>query len=458
MIACIASSAARRSGPTISVARSPSRSLSTSERRSDVSGSFSSRAGSTSRPPEQLAHHRGDVRPQPRHAAELQRVRDLVERDPAQQLVGLGVERRRRRGEVGRDEQQPRGRVGLEDRELVLAEHALGEHARHRADLDRQQRAARRRRRRRTAGPCPGRACRRPGRAPSAASSGCPGSTAAGRPARRAAASRRRPGRCRRRRARAASSVGPATCSKADDSGAGLRSGDALGDGGGELPVDHAIHGGSRRLKASLGRWDARRAPPASPRSAPPRSGECGARSSGAPSGSSYHGKATSPPASRTISCAGGDVDRAAAPQRDHPVQPRRGDLAQRRGDRPERAQPVGAARRARRPRRGIQRGSADSMPSSSSRPSLPRRSPAVARQPPLVEPRALAAARDPLLLGPEVVDVAEEDVGHRRPVGDGDRDRVVRQPALGVDRAVDRVDDHQRVGIAEVDLARAPR
>ena len=39
----------------------------------------------------------GQVRAQPRHAAELQRVRDLVQRDPAQQLVGVGVERCRRR-------------------------------------------------------------------------------------------------------------------------------------------------------------------------------------------------------------------------------------------------------------------------------------------------------------------------------------------------------------------------
>ena len=63
------------------------------------------------------------------------------------------------------------------------------------------------------------------------------------------------------------------------------------------------------------------------------------------------------------------------------------------------------------------------------------------------VEPRARRrATRAPLLARPEVVDEAEGDVGHRRPVGDGDRERVVRQPALGVQRAVDRVDDDAHV------------
>ena len=46
---------------------------------------------------EQLAQHPREVLAQPRHAAELQRVRHLVQRDPAQQLVGRRVERRSRR-------------------------------------------------------------------------------------------------------------------------------------------------------------------------------------------------------------------------------------------------------------------------------------------------------------------------------------------------------------------------
>ena len=58
------------------------------------------------------------------------------------------------------------------------------------------------------------------------------------------------------------------------------------------------------------------------------------------------------------------------------------------------------------------------------------------------VATRALAFRRRPLLAGPEVVDVAEEDVVHRLPVGDGDREREERDAALRVQRAVDRVDD----------------
>ena len=84
----------------------------------------------------QIAHHAGQVRPQPRHAAELQRVRDLVQRDPAQEAVGVGVELRRRVAEVRRHEQQPRRRVGVEHRELVLAHHAPGQEAGDRAGLE----------------------------------------------------------------------------------------------------------------------------------------------------------------------------------------------------------------------------------------------------------------------------------------------------------------------------------
>ena len=99
------------------------------------------------------------------------------------------------------------------------------------------------------------------------------------------------------------------------------------------------------------------------------------------------------------------------------------------------------------------QRGSADSMPTSSSLPSAARRSPRLGGEGDAVEGRAGAAAGGALLVGPEVVDEAEDDVAHRRPVGDGDRDRVVGEAALGVDRAVDRVDDHDHAGVAVVDL-----
>ena len=64
-----------------------------------------------------------------------------------------------------------------------------------------------------------------------------------------------------------------------------------------------------------------------------------------------------------------------------------------------------------------------------------------------------------PLLARAEVVDVAEDDVVHRRAVGDRDREREERDPALRVDRAVDRVDDDARRGRPRRRRARrAPR
>ena len=44
--------------------------------------------------------------------------------------------------------------------------------------------------------------------------------------------------------------------------------------------------------------------------------------------------------------------------------------------------------------------------------------------------------------------------VAHRRAVGDGDRQREVRHAALGVQRAVERVDDDARVAAAVLDDA----
>ena len=94
-----------------------------------------------------------------------------------------------------------------------------------------------------------------------------------------------------------------------------------------------------------------------------------GSRSSGAPSGSSYRGNATSPPASRTISCAAATSTARQRLQRDHPVEARRRDLAQRRR-RSSRARAAGRpARPAASAASRTQRGSADSMPSSSSLP-----------------------------------------------------------------------------------------
>ncbi len=106
----------------------------------DRSGSLKSKqaAGLHVEAVEQLLDEAGQVGAQPGHAAELQRVRRLVQRDPAQQLVGVGLELIARVGEVGRDEQQPRRLVGVEHGELVLAEHAAAEEAGDRAGLGRQ--------------------------------------------------------------------------------------------------------------------------------------------------------------------------------------------------------------------------------------------------------------------------------------------------------------------------------
>ena len=62
------------------------------------------------------------------------------------------------------------------------------------------------------------------------------------------------------------------------------------------------------------------------------------------------------------------------------------------------------------------------------------------------VEPGPASALGRPLLTGAEVVHVAEEDVVHRLALRHGHREREERDPALGVERAVDRVDhDPQR-------------
>jgi hypothetical protein len=61
------------------------------------------------------------------------------------------------------------------------------------------------------------------------------------------------------------------------------------------------------------------------------------------------------------------------------------------------------------------------------------------------VQVSAIASARSPLLARAEVVDEAEDDVVHRLPLRDRDREGEERDAALGVERAVDRVDDDER-------------
>ena len=71
------------------------------------------------------------------------------------------------------------------------------------------------------------------------------------------------------------------------------------------------------------------------------------------------------------------------------------------------------------------------------------------------VEERAAAALGRPLLTRTEVVDVAEDDVVHRRAVGDGEREREEGDVPLCVQRAVDRVaDDAPAPAAAEDALA----
>ena len=157
--------------------------------------------------------------------------------------------------------------------------------------------------------------------------------------------------------------------------------------------------------------------------------------------------------ASRTISCAAATSTARQRCSVDHAVEPRRRHLAERHRDRPERPQavrPLGE-------RVGRRRAPSAGRRTRCRAARACRRRGARARrvEPLAVEPRAAAAARHPLLARPEVVHEAEHDVGHRVPVGDGERERVVRQPALGVLGAVERVDHDAASGAAaEVDAA----
>ena len=59
-----------------------------------------------------------------------------------------------------------------------------------------------------------------------------------------------------------------------------------------------------------------------------------------------------------------------------------------------------------------------------------------------------------PLLIAAEVMNDAEADIGHRRPIGNRDRDRISRQPALGVERAIDWIDYNEGLVAAEINRA----
>ena len=412
----------------------------------DRSGSLKQPRGSTSSAPSSSSTIAGEVRraatARRRTAARASISCSATQRSSwsASASSALG-----RVGEVGRDEQQPRGRLGLEHRELVLAEHAAGEEAGDRAGLDRQH-AARGARR---AGPCPGRPVGAAGSSTRAHravrfASIQPGAVdRLGAPAR----ARRRPGRCRRRRAARPPRRARRSCSNGAGSPAGCRSATPACHGPGELPVDHVLPGWQRRREA---RPTARAG--TRPRSASPsrraRGDHRRVRLEVERRGQRVvvGGERDRPPASRTISCAAAAstarqrfsdaIAVEAAPPRPGTATTAIAPIARSRC----------AASASASADCATQRGSADSTPSTSSLPSRVRRSPSVGSSgtPSSCAPRAAPARPTPRRARSRCTkpNTTSAIVGA---VGDGDRERVVRQPALGVERAVDRVDHHEQ-------------
>src|SRR6185312_12003768 len=67
------------------------------------------------------------------------------------------------------------------------------------------------------------------------------------------------------------------------------------------------------------------------------------------------------------------------------------------------------------------------------------------ARERRAVEEGSLSAAADPFLARSEIEDVAEEHIGHRGPIGHGERDREEGHPALRVHAPVDGIENEAR-------------
>ena len=76
---------------------------------------------------------------QPRRAAELDRMRDLVNGHPQDELVTVDPEVASGLREIGGEQEEPRGNRSVEQREVVLTEHALREDARQRPHLGAEQ-------------------------------------------------------------------------------------------------------------------------------------------------------------------------------------------------------------------------------------------------------------------------------------------------------------------------------
>ncbi len=100
---------------------------------------------------DQLAQHAAEVVAQPRCAAELDGMGDLVDRDPGGELVAVETQVASGLRQIRRQQQQTRGLLGVQQRDVVLAEYALREDPGDRANLGAQQelgdRAHRRRQR-----------------------------------------------------------------------------------------------------------------------------------------------------------------------------------------------------------------------------------------------------------------------------------------------------------------------
>ena len=238
---------------------------------------------------EQLPQQGGDVRSQPRHGGELHGVGHLVEDHPVGELFALDVHAGGHRGEVRRDEQQPRGDRRVQQLQLVLPEHAPADQAEQHADLGR--RDVRDPRARGTG--------ERPEALADAAQQGIEQRARRGEVRRRPAAAMHPLGRGQRRRGPEPGHLGDPLRGAIDPPVQVLGGRDALaraageqqGKAFGERGVDH----GDPTISASS-------ASPSGVRAA--TTGECGTRSSGAPSAVSQAGNATCPPLSRTMSCA----------------------------------------------------------------------------------------------------------------------------------------------------------
>jgi hypothetical protein len=85
-------------------------------------------------------HQATQVGAQPGHSLELEHVRELVDHDPTEERLPLHAEDLHRAVQVGRDEQQSRRRLVLDQGQLVLAEDPLGHVAQHEAGLRGQRR------------------------------------------------------------------------------------------------------------------------------------------------------------------------------------------------------------------------------------------------------------------------------------------------------------------------------